>query len=170
MVSTENAIKIAKYIISQKTEVNLSDNYRKSVVTCLITLSRYFTNKSFSQLTRSDIINYLDSLRNLLTDPAHKWIGTYNLRRQLFLKFFKWLYYPTEEATKRQIPDVMCDIPLLKRKEQSIYKPDDLWSPEDDHIFLKYCPDKRIQCYHSIARDTSARPSEILKLRVREIN
>jgi integrase/recombinase XerD len=170
-ISTENATKIAKYIISQKTEVNLSDNYRKSVVTCLITLSRYFTNKSFSQLTRSDIINYLDSLRKSEDiDPVHKWIGTYNLRRQLFLKFFKWLYYPTEEATKRQIPDVMHDIPLLKRKEQSIYKPDDLWSPEDDHIFLKYCPDKRIQCYHSIARDTSARPSEILKLRVREIN
>ena len=171
MVSPENAIKIAKYIKSQKTEVNLSDNYRKSVVTGLITLSRYFKNKSFSQLTRSDIINYLDSLRKSEdTDPAHKWIGTYNLRRQLFLKFFKWLYYPTEEATKRQIPEVMRDIPLLKRKEQSIYKPDDLWSPEDDHIFLKYCPDKRIQCYHSIARDTSARPSEILKLRVREIN
>jgi hypothetical protein len=89
-ISTENATKIAKNIISQKTEVNLSDNYRKSVVTCLITLSRYFTNKSFSQLTRSDIINYLDSLRKSEDiDPVHKWIGTYNLRRQLFLKFFK---------------------------------------------------------------------------------
>lgn len=30
MISTENAIKIAEYIISQKTEVNLSDNYRRS--------------------------------------------------------------------------------------------------------------------------------------------
>ncbi len=64
----------------------------------------------------------------------------------------------------------MRGISSLKRKEQSIYKPDDLWSPEDDRIFLKYCSDKRIQCYHTIARDTSARPSEILKLRVREIN
>jgi integrase/recombinase XerD len=45
-----------------------------------------------------------------------------------------------------------------------------LWSLEDDQIFLKYCSDKRIQCYHTISRDTSARPSEILKLRVKEIN
>ena len=64
----------------------------------------------------------------------------------------------------------MRDIPPLKRKEQSIYKPDDLWSQEDDQIFLKYCPDKRIQCYHAISRDTSARPDEILKLRVKDIN
>lgn len=171
MISTENAIKIAKYIQCQKTEINLSDNYRRSVVTCLFTLSRYFKNKSFNQLTRSDIINYLDSLRKTEdVDPAHKWIGTYNLRRQLFLKFFKWLYYPTEKAIKRPIPEVMRGISSLKRKEQSIYKPDDLWSSEDDRIFLRYCSDKRIQCYHTIARDTSARPSEILKLQVSEIN
>ncbi len=96
--------------------------------------------------------------------------GTYNFRRQIFLKFFKWLYSPTEEARKRKIPEVMQDIPMLKRKEQSIYKPDDLWTVEDDHIFFKYCPDKRIQCYHAISRDTSARPSEILRLRVKDIN
>ena len=62
MISIENAIKIAKYIQYQKSE-NLSDGYRRTTVTCLITLSRYFRNKSFNQLTRSDIINYLDSLR-----------------------------------------------------------------------------------------------------------
>jgi integrase/recombinase XerD len=170
MISVGNAIKIAKYIQDQKSE-NISDGYRRTTVTCLITLSRYFRNKSFNRLTRSDIINYFDSLRKSEdADPAHKWIGTYNLKRQLLLKFFKWLYYPTEETMKRPIPEVMRGISLLKRKEQSIYKPDDLWSPEDDRIFLKYCSDKRIQCYHTIARDTSARPSEILKLRVREIN
>jgi integrase/recombinase XerD len=166
--STNN---IVKYIQYQKTEINLSDTYRLLVITSLITLVRYFKNKKFRKLTRADIINYLDSFRKSEeADPAHKWIGTYNLRRQLFLKFFKWLYDPIEEAKKRHIPEVMRDIPKLKRKEQSIYKPDDLWSQEDDQIFLKYCPDKRIQCYHAISRDTSARPSEILKLRVKEIN
>ena len=170
-ISTENADIIVKYIQYQKTEINLSDTYRLLVITSLITLVRYFKNKKFRKLTRADIINYLDSFRKSEeADPAHKWIGTYNLRRQLFLKFFKWLYDPMEEAKKRHIPKVMRDIPKLKRKEQSIYKPDDLWSQEDDQIFLKYCPDKRIQCYHAISRDTSARPSEILKLRVKEIN
>jgi len=73
------------------------------------------------------------------------------------------------EAKKRLVPEVMRGISSLKRKELSIYKPDDMWSPEDDQVFLKYCADKRIQCYHAIARDTSARPSEILNFRVNEI-
>ncbi len=170
-MSTENVITIREYIKCQKTEINLSDSTKNLIIRCLVILVRYFKDKNFKQFTRADIINYLDSLRKSEeVDPAHKWIGTYNNRRQLFLKFFKWLYYPTDEAKKRKIPEVMQGIPLLKRKEQSIYKPDDLWTPEDDRIFLKYCPDKRIQCYHTISRDTSARPSEILRLRVKEIN
>jgi integrase/recombinase XerD len=170
-ISTGNAIFITKYIECQKIEINLSDNYRHTVITCLITLSRYFKNKNFKQLTRLNIINYLNSLRKSEeADPTHKWIGTYNLRKKIFLKFFKWLYHPAKEAPKRPVPEVMRDIPSLKRKEQSIYKPDDLWSVDDDRLFLDYCPDKRIQCYHTVARDTSARPSEILKLRVNEIN
>jgi integrase/recombinase XerD len=122
-------------------------------------------------LTRLNIVNYFNSLRKTgEVDPTHKWIGTYNLKRQIFLKFFKWLHFPAKQAAKRPVPEVMRDIPTIKRKEQSIYKPDDLWSVADDRLFLDFCHDKRIQCYHTIARDTSARPSEILNLRIREIN
>lgn len=53
-VSTGNALEIAKYIKCQKTEINLSDNHRKTILTCLITLARYFENKNFNQLTRSE--------------------------------------------------------------------------------------------------------------------
>jgi integrase/recombinase XerD len=170
-ISTENAVTIIEFIKCQRTESNLSDGTKNLVIRSLMYLVKYCNNKNFKQLTRVDIVNYLDRLRKSEeTDPIHRWIGTYNLRRQLFLKFFKWLYYPTESAKMRPVPEIMRDIPLLKRKEQSIYKPDDLWSPEDDQIFLKYCPDKRIQCYHALSRDTSARPSEILKLRVKEIS
>ena len=170
-ISTENAATITKFIKCQKTEINSSDGYKNLVIRSLIIFIKYFKNKDFKQLTRDDIISYLDSLRKSEeTDPSHKWIGTYNLRRQIFLKFFKWLYNPIEEAKKRKIPEVMRDIPMLKRKEHSIYKPDDLWTAEDDQIFLRYCPDKRIQCYHTISRDASTRPDEILRLRVKEIN
>ena len=31
----------------------------------------------------------------------------------------------------------MRDIPQLKRKEQSIYKPDDLWTQEDDQYIFE---------------------------------
>jgi integrase len=56
----------------------------------------------------------------------------------------------------------------LKRKEQSVYKPSDLWTQEDDLLFLKYCPSKRDSCYHAISRDSSWRPHEILKLKIKD--
>jgi integrase/recombinase XerD len=40
---------------------------------------------------------------------------------------------------------------------------------EDDLFFLKWVTNKRDRCYHTIARDLSARPHEILHLRVRDI-
>ena len=170
-ISTENAVTIIEFIKCQKTESNLSDGTKNLLIRSLMYLVKYCKNKNFKLLTRDDIVNYLESLRKSEeADPTHRWIGTYNLRKVLFLKFFKWLYDPTEEAKKRKIPKVMKDIPQLKRKEQSIYKPDDLWNPEDDQIFFKYCPDKRIQCYHAVSRDSSARPDEILKLRVKEVS
>jgi integrase len=169
-ILTENAIIIIEFIKSQKTEINLSDNYKNLLIKSLVSIAKYFKNKKFKQLTRTDIINFLDSLRKSEeADPQHRWIGTYNLSRVIFLKFFKWLYNPSEEAKNRKIPEAIQDIPHLKRKELSIYKPDDLWTQEDDRLFLKYCPDKRIQCYHTISRDASTRPGEILKLKVKDI-
>jgi integrase/recombinase XerD len=34
---------------------------------------------------------------------------------------------------------------------------------------LKYCPSKRMKCYHTVSRDTSCRPHEILKLKIKDI-
>ena len=67
-------------------------------------------------------------------------------------------------------PSIMDNIPQLKRKETSIYKPSDLWTKDDDLLFLKYCPSKRDRCYHAISRDTSCRPHEILGLRIKDIS
>jgi integrase len=41
-----------------------------------------------------------------------------------------------------------------------------MWTQDDDLLFLKYCPSKRDKCYHMIARDTAARPHEILSLKI----
>jgi integrase len=122
-------------------------------------------------MTKDDIVSFLDGLRKPeAADPLHKWIGTYNIYRIHLLRFFKWLYFPDIESKKRPKPEVIENIPLLKRKEQSIYKPADLWTLEDDLLFLKYCPSKRIKCYHTISRDTSCRPHEVLKLRIKDIS
>ena len=99
----------------------------------------------------------------------HKWIGTYNLYRIELMRFFKWLYYPYIESDKRPKPEVIQNIPQLKRKEKSIYKPTDLWTPEDDSLFLRYCPNTRDKCYHAMSRDSAARPHELLKLRIKDV-
>ncbi len=170
-LSTENALIISDYIIAMKTEINPSDNYRSDSIKILHRFSKYNKNKLLKTITRNDIISFLDSYRRPeATDPLHKWIGTYNLFRIYLLRFFKWLYYPDINANGRPKPDVIDNIPRLKRKEQSIYKPTDLWTAEDNLLFLKYCPTERTRCFHAISCDTGCRPHELLKLRIRDIS
>lgn len=169
-ISRKNASIITDYIASMRTEINPSDHYKKNVIKLLSKFSQSNNDKPFQQITRQEVIAFLDTLRKPETvDPLHKWIGTYNLYRIYFLRFFKWLYYPDVEPNKRIKPTVVDNIPQLKRKEQSIYKPSDLWSQEDDLLFLRYCPSKRMKCYHAMSRDTGCRPHELLKLRIKDI-
>jgi hypothetical protein len=59
-------------------------------------------------MTREDLLLCLDSFRKPeASDPLHKWVGTYNLYRTLFMRFFKWLYYPDIEQKKRPKIDVV---------------------------------------------------------------
>jgi integrase len=168
--SEENALSIVNYILAMKTEINPSDNYRKDNIKLLYIFSKYSRNKSFKAITREDIISFLDSFRRPeASDPLHKWIGTYNNYRMHLLRFFKWLYYSDIEPDKRPKPEVIENIPQLKRKEKSIYKPTDLWTAEDDLLFLKYCANRRNKCYHAMSHDTGCRPHELLKLRIRDI-
>ena len=169
-VSKTNAVIIADYIISMQTEMNPSDDYKKAIIMLLCKFSQINKDKTFKQMTRQDVISFLDRLRKPETiDSLHKWIGTYNLYGIYLLRFFKWLYYPDVEPNKRAKPPVVENIPQLKRKEQSIYKPSDLWSQEDDLLFLRYCPSKRMKCYHAMSRDTGCRPHELLRLRIKDI-
>lgn len=141
------------------------------LIKILSKLSVFTGNKPFSSMTRgTDVLSFLDSIRKPEgVDPMHKWIGTYNLYNTILTRFFKWLYSPDIPPAARPKPPVVENIGRLKRREISIYKPTDLWSEEDDKLFLKYCPSKRIKCYHVVSRDTSCRPHEILKLKVKDI-
>jgi hypothetical protein len=169
-IAEENAFTVGDYILTMRTEINLSDHYRIDLIRFLCTFSIFNKNKQFKAITREDIISFLDSFRKSETsDPLHKWIGTYNNYRMHLLRFFKWLYYPDIEPDKRPKPEVIENIPQLKRKEQSIYKPTDLWTAEDDLLFLKYCPSKRNKCFHAMSWDTGCRPHELLKLRIKDI-
>jgi hypothetical protein len=118
---------VFNFIQAMRTEINLSDNYRRLNIFLLSDLSKFHNdgnnNKLFKQMSRDDILSYLDSLRKPeAADPLHKWIGTYNLYRVLLIRFFRWLYYPDIEQKKRPKPSIVDNIPQLKRKEKSIYK------------------------------------------------
>jgi integrase len=167
----ENALTICDYISSLKSEINPSDSYKRNTIILLSKFSIFFKNvEPFKDFTRQDILSFLDSFRKVETvDPLHKWIGTYNIYRIELMRFFKWLYNPDIEQNERPKPSVIENIPQLKRKEKSIYKPTDLWTQEDDSLFLKYCPNPRDRCYHAMSRDSAARPHELLKLRIKDV-
>jgi integrase len=121
-------------------------------------------------MTRNDVVFFLNKLRKRdEEDPMHKWKGTYNNYKITLTRFFKWLYYPNILPTMRSKPQVVQNIANQTRREISIYLPSDLWSEADDRLFLTYCPSKRINCYHVVSRDTSARPHEILGLTIGNI-
>jgi hypothetical protein len=146
----DNIAIICDYVAALNEEINPSFTYRTDVLAVLCQLSN-FVNKNFKNMIRDDIMQYLNSLKKTEeADPLHKWIGTYNLRRIYLMRFFKWLYYPDIRPTnKRLTPEVVKDISRLKRREQSIYKPTDLWTTEEDLLFLKYCPSITGNCQYA---------------------
>jgi integrase/recombinase XerD len=161
---------IIDYLLAMKTEKNLSLNYSRIIIKSLNQLARFTHLKDWKAIDRQDVLAFLDSYRRPeASDPMHKWIGTYNLYRIMCMTFFKWLHYPDIEGKRRPKPACIDNIPELRRKEESIYKPTDMWTQDDDLLFLKYCPSARDRCYHAISRDLSCRPAEILNLRISDV-
>lgn len=168
--SPYNAITIYDYIITEQTEINIKDSTKEGKIKNLVWLSNFHQNKSFREMTKQDILAYLNNLRKSSSeDPANRWVGTYNGRQIIFLKFFKWLYSPDEDYRNRLTPSCMQGVKKLPRKEKTSYKPSDIWEAREHAVFLKYCPYKRDRCYHALANDMSARPGEILNLKVKDI-
>jgi integrase/recombinase XerD len=171
----ENALTISEYIIAMKREINPRPSYIKYTIQFLAELSKSVgVEKRFEDMmtARDDVLLYLDSCRKSEDDdPLHKWIGSYNVKRMTLIRFFKWLYYPNvdgskkrnELSTQERKPGCIMGIPQLRKKEVSSYKPSDLWTQEDDLLFLKWVTNKRDRCYHTMSRDLSARPHEILR-------
>lgn len=171
-VNHANALVIHDYINAEQAEINIQESTKSDKIKKLCLLSRFFRHrKNFSEMNKSDILSYLNSLRKSNDDdPTHKSIGTYNGRQMVFMKFFRWLYNPNEPDHRNRItPPCMVGVKSLPRKEKSTFKPEDMWTADDHAIFLKYCPEPRDRCWHSIVCDTSARPHEILNLRISDI-
>lgn len=59
----DNAMIICDYIIALKHEINLSDNYRDDIIMLLSRFSSFNKAMSFRQISREDILAFLDSIR-----------------------------------------------------------------------------------------------------------
>jgi integrase/recombinase XerD len=168
-IQIENRRIIDDFIDARTIEANISKNSQQLRVNTLRYLSNH-AEKNFKDVSREDIVSFLNSVRKSETDdPNHKWIGTYNLYLVIITTFFKWFYYQKLEPKERPRPEILLNLRRLKRKETSTYKPSDMWTQEDDLLFLKYCPSKRDRAYHTMSRDTSCRPSELLGLRIKDL-
>jgi len=180
-LSKENALVICDYVIAMKREINPRINTIRTAIQFLSELSGCVgIEKKFEDMLskRDDVLCYLDKCRKLESeDPLHKWIGSYDIKRIILFRFFKWLYYSNVDNPKKRNelsalekkPECIMGIAQLKRKEVSCYKPSDLWSQNDDLVFLKWVTNKRDRCYHTMSRDLSARPHEILGLKIKDI-
>jgi integrase len=166
-----NADILCQFLAAEKTESNVKLNTTITHIKIIYLFNRFLDYKHFQQVSKDDIAEYLGSLRKTEDkDPNHKWIGTYNSRQGVLMKFFRWLYNQNEPDSNKWItPPCMQGIRQLLRKEKSPYKPSDIWTSEEHALFLKYCPEKRDKCFHSMANDTSARPHELLSLRIKDV-
>ena len=63
-LSEDDALTIANCILSMKNEINLSDGYRKLNIFVFYSISKFFNNiKTYKEVTRDDVMQFLDSLR-----------------------------------------------------------------------------------------------------------
>ena len=170
-INSDNANIICDYILAEQTEINIKESTKEGKIKVLIWLSNRLDNKLYHLMTKNDLLEYLNSLRRPASeDPTCKWVGSYNGRQMILLKFFKWLYNPNEPNAKARLnPPCILGVKKLPRQEKSPYKPSSLWEAREHAVFLKYCPSKRDRCYHALANDMSARPHEILNLKIRDI-
>jgi integrase len=175
---------VADFILTCEFQENVTINTKRVY---LIALSRLASHvrpaKTLEEMTASDINEYLRPLqRDRNVDPDQRWVNTYKTFAIPLLKFFKWLAYPnTTPADRKRIPrdklpPVVRNLVIhgnnaTKKRLKSPIKEEHIWHDEDVHIFLKYCTENaRLRFYHALAFETSARPGELLRLRIKDIN
>ena len=149
--NSDNANLICEHIIAEQSEYNIKETTKTNKIKTLVYLSRHFDNtKSFRDMTKYDILNHMNALRNNNNTINNKWIGTYNYKQNVLTKFFRWLYNQQEpDPRKRITPDCIKGIKKLPRKDKTTYNSGEIWDQRENAIFLKYCPLSRDRCYHA---------------------
>jgi hypothetical protein len=127
-ISFKNASAICDYILEEQTEQNIKPSTAESKIKLLIWLIRYLDHKPYEEMTKQEILSYLNSIRKPVSDdPQQRWVGSYNGRLRYLLKFFRWLHNKEEpDYRKRATPQCIQGLRILPRLEKTAYKPTDL--------------------------------------------
>ena len=171
-LTKSNAKLIIDFINSSLNYENITVNTKRNKVVALLRFMKFLITKhgkeiSFKSVKPDDFIDFQNTIRKSeKQNPLHKWVGTWNQYLRNLKTFYRWINSPDLAPKQRKNPSCMEGINQLHRKEVTTYKPSDMWTEEEDAVFLKYCEDPRIRCYHMMARDTSARPHELLVKRI----
>jgi integrase len=130
-------------------------------------------------MTDKDLTDYLGSMqKDRALDLDQRWTNTHSQRAMVISKFFKWVAYPhlSPQGRRNKIPK--DQMPLVLRRLNFITKK---WSKSPVKLryldrsrrcyLFEYCVggNSRFACYHAMARDTSARPHELLDVRLGDI-
>lgn len=77
-ISRVNCKIIVDYISALQVEVGPSESYRISTIHALKHFAEFHKPKTFAEMTRQDVVDFLDSFRKPESvDTLHKWVGTY---------------------------------------------------------------------------------------------
>ena len=146
----QNATIFYEFLITEYNTQNVRINTTLTYIKIISLFSEFVHYKDFEKITKNDIIDFLNSSRKLESeDPSHKWIGTYNTRRMILSKFFRWFYnqYQNNEMDQKKwiTPNCMQGVKQFPRKEKSTYKPSDIWIDEESCIIFEILSRKKRQ-------------------------
>jgi integrase len=170
----------------KQTGYAMAPNTKKAYVDALYYLSNHVMQdrnngryKRFKEMIRDDFYaeqepyGYLHSLiKTFGEDPQENWVNNYKTKYDRYLAFWKFLTQPDVNRKDRQDPS---QVKLNRRpKHKPVNKKrisrDQLWTPEEHVVFLKYCEDKRLSCAQAMAIEIGCRPGELLDLKLGDIN
>jgi hypothetical protein len=67
IINPQNARLICDYILDEQTEINLKDSTKEGKIKVLVWLSNFHNGKNFVDISRQDVLSYLNNLRKTVT-------------------------------------------------------------------------------------------------------
>ncbi len=108
--------------------------------------SRDIGNKDFKDVTRDDVLEFLNKRRKSIEeDPEKKWVRTWNDYLARLTGFYRWLYNHeiTLDREDWNTPEPFASIKKKKNKRDCSYTPNDVWENEELLLVVKYCDNIR---------------------------